>query len=574
MITPKKHKNNIFLLSCIALLIISFLGSWILKDHDDKILWVANSTYYILSSLFFTWIYYLFKYLKDLDLSLKKMLSNQKIFGIILAIILTILTAYSTELAYKVLSDEANILGIAKSLYYDQTIYNGTMGLWYYDSYHPILEEFPKRPFFFPYLISIVHSFLGYSDQNAIYLNLSILFSLLCLVFLVLNRWRGLVVAILGVFLVWSHPILSLCASSSGFDLASLFFSCLSLLFLYLFLKEKTLTHLRLFWLTTCIFAQIRYESLIYLFIFLTLLLLMKKISKDLGKKMLPYFLLTPLWILPNIAQIFLSQGKYEAPKGGSLFSFEHFSIHFLDFINKAIYIDLKLPFNQIIVNFGILASLFLSYLCLRKKSIFQDKIKFQWCFFFFVFFLTQQGLFFSHHFGFYTHPTQSRFYLSMTFFLSLSFLFFIELFAVKNKKLLLCFILFLTFLSRPSSNELYSTNQLTLVRKTRFILNYLRKNISQNNLIITSRPGRFTVSNYGAVNFPYANNNLSNILKSLKRKLFQKIIVIQEIKYKDGKAIPDEILNTTLKLRTVATQQITSELFLRISHLEEKSRI
>ena len=98
------------------------------------------------------------------------------ILGISISLLTTIIIAISVDQGYKVLSDEANILSVSKSFYNNQTSYIESIIIRDEKSSNIHQHLFPIRPFMFPYLVSLLHTIFGYSDQNAIYLNLIFLF--------------------------------------------------------------------------------------------------------------------------------------------------------------------------------------------------------------------------------------------------------------------------------------------------------------------------------------------------------------------------------------------------------------
>lgn len=74
---------------------------------------------------------------------------------------------------------------------FDKTIYNTTMGKWYYGNFHRLHHEFPKRPFGYPYAVHLLHIVRGYSYQNGFIFNGLCLFALLSAVYVLASRALG-----------------------------------------------------------------------------------------------------------------------------------------------------------------------------------------------------------------------------------------------------------------------------------------------------------------------------------------------------------------------------------------------
>ena len=227
----------------------------------------VHSSYYFITLLFIAWIYRLFTVLKKLPVDYKSL--TKKYIGYITALaVLSFLVWQSVPEGHKVLSDETNLLSTSRSLLYDHQAKNVTQGKYYYDNFQTVHYEVPKRPLLFPYLVQILHVFLGYSPQNAFTFNGIVLWLLLCLVFIMVTHALGRLAGICAVFFVLANPIISICAQSGGYDLLSvfMFFLCVALFVLYLTYKQAHI--FEALWISLIVFAQVRYENIVYLLVF------------------------------------------------------------------------------------------------------------------------------------------------------------------------------------------------------------------------------------------------------------------------------------------------------------------
>lgn len=121
-----------------------------------------------------------------------------------------------------------------------------------------------KRPYFYPYLISLVHGFTGYRPANAIAVNVLLLPLSLGLSYWlgrVLAGWRG---GLLAVALLGSLPLLAQNATGSGMDLTNvvMLLACIALAGAWLERPDET--RLTAFVLGAVLLTQCRYESALY----------------------------------------------------------------------------------------------------------------------------------------------------------------------------------------------------------------------------------------------------------------------------------------------------------------------
>jgi len=113
-------------------------------------------------------------------------------------------------------------------------------------------------------------------------------------------------------------------------------------------------------------------------------------------------------------------------------------------------------------------------------------------------------------------------------------------------------------------------TNNLEIIREYRHVDAFLKKNADKGTLIICGRPGQLIVSNYGAISYSTANQEVSTVLEQFKNHLFSKIYVIQSISYKDKSPFKDEIIDPRYQFETVDELQVTGSYFLRISRVKD----
>jgi hypothetical protein len=106
-----------------------------------------------------------------------------------------------------------------------------------------------------------------------------------------------------------------------------------------------------------------------------------------------------------------------------------------------------------------------------------------------------------------------------------------------------------------------------TLPREYRFTMEFLGRvsKIDKRFLIIADRPGQYTVCDFGAVNFDFANRT-DSLCYDITNHLYGDIYVMQDIFYSTGKPSPSTELDGRYGLKTLAESQNTIDYFTRIS--------
>ncbi|HET9434014.1 MAG TPA: glycosyltransferase family 39 protein, partial [Chitinophagaceae bacterium] len=310
------------------------------------------------------------------------------------------------------MSDETNLLSVSKSMVYDKTIYNSTMGSSYYYNYNSETDLVPIRPLVFPFFVSILHSLLGYSPNNPFILNFLVLFVLLSGVYVVVQKYIDVPSAIASMFLVCSFPIITIHATSAGFDLMSGLFFLIILLCIYRFIASQKSSDFVLMWLTIIVWANIRYENVIFLGLFPIGLFVLQRLRVSVLLDNIHYLSLSVLLMLPTYWQRLLSRGKYEN-KGVPLFSVDHFKTHLTELVKSLYDFDFFLPYATVLVLLSIPAGL-LTFLAICKRWR-QPVVKFR----ILPFSILVSGatasllvIYLSHFNGGVANPAQARFFI------------------------------------------------------------------------------------------------------------------------------------------------------------------
>ena len=122
-----------------------------------------------------------------------------------------------------------------------------------------------KRPYFYQFLVSLVHDLTGYRSTNGNWLNLALTLLLLGLVFYFGSIYAPIWGGYLAVSLLATLPLLAMNVSGAGFEILNLVMLLLCCLAAACYLKKPGVARLDLLVLLVILLAQTRYESSLYI---------------------------------------------------------------------------------------------------------------------------------------------------------------------------------------------------------------------------------------------------------------------------------------------------------------------
>ena len=522
--------------------------------------------YYLLLLLVLFWIITILQCLRQHKPDLKAFAKSYG-WGIFAALVISIIIFMSVTPLFRVLSDETNLLADSKSMIYEKRTDNITMGMWYYDNFYPINREIPKRPLLFPFLASIIHILCGYHAKNVFVLNFIVLFTILSLVYFFIKNHLGSIWALPAIFLVASQPIIVQNATSGGFDLTAALFLMICFMSLEWFLKKPSALRFQFLWVNLLMVANVRHEGILACLFVVLFLFIFKYIRYGFFKtRMSVIYFSTPLIFLLTFWQRLLVRDPFETT--GAPFSAAYFIKNTVTFFKMFFDYRFFFPYASIINLVGFIALLYFIYLFIAKKVmgelwqrhliiISAAVLAINWV------------LYASFYNGMIDHPSCSRYYAIFFISLSLFSLFLASRFTIFTKRpeyiLMLSILMFVLY--QPVSIQDRFSRMQTLPREYRFTMNFLDKEAQKNRgfMVIADRPGQYTVHDYGAVNFDYANH-VRGIIDGFNNRLYENIYVIQDIEYATFQPKPATKLNDNFVLETVAEMQNNAEFFTRIS--------
>jgi len=536
----------------------------------------GETTYYILWLLFLVWFVQFGIFLRSTGFSWKRFL-RESWPVLVVALLLTVMTAIAVPPKFRVLADEANLASVSRSMVYSKTVYNFTIGKHYYFTFHPVMAELEKRPMLYPFFAHFFHLARGYDVRNLFLLNLSVLFVLLSSVGILVRRAFNEVefpesgrVWIAAVLLVLLCPIVALTATSGGFDLFAAVFFGWSFIVLVEFLKKPTPECFAFLWMNLILLSHTRYESVLFFGIVIIGLSLFRGIKPCLSARSMHVYLLTPLAMVPLLFQRMISGGKFENPPGVPAFAVKHIFVNARRFFEAISDFTYFYPYPNLLLWFSLALLPVIGIRWVQKNRLSANEELRQLVLLLLGCLAVYLVIVFSYFFGDPKHPTSARFFVFPVGLLAL-----VPILAHRmwpkyfNQRLLLAGSVGMFIMYFPVAGEDRFTQSLELIRETEHSIAYLDRLKTKNVLVIADRPGIYTAFQYGATNFEYANQHKNELLAELRNHLYTEIIVLEHISYAERKPRSSETLDPEFVLGGPASEfQITGGNFLRISHV------
>lgn len=529
----------------------------------------THLSYYIISLLFGTWLFSFYKFIcfhkREVD-----MFVGQSRLGMIVALVLTILIFIAITPSMRVFYDEVNLCSVSQSMTFSRvpTVLNECEI--HYGVRHPLFSYIDKRPLFFPYAVSVLHTFTGYRTENVFVLNFMVLTSFLFLIYCCIRKIQGEVVAISTVFLVISHPVIPLCATSGGFDLMSTLFMFLCLLMVVFYVRYPSNITFHFLWMTFLVFSNIRYESILYFALAICILSIFRFIKREHWRS-LWFYIWSIILLLPLLWQRALKTTDPQLDVGEKMFSVKHFIENNEVFLKSFLRFDFYLPYATIILWFGGIAVICLFIKVLISMFRDRDNGRIVWLTIILAT-ISSAWIVITSYFGARCDDIVSaRFYLPfcIVFSISLSLGLCSLRWVRKNTIIMLLFsiVLFLIYFPIAIEKRIFAARR-GFSRNYHLAMNYMEsvKDEGDDVLVVAFCPKQMTIHGFGAIRFSRANIESDTYLYRLANKLYKDIYVIQEIDNNTGAPLREYRLSPAYKLLPVYEAQNRGGRFLRIS--------
>ena len=193
----------LFGLTAVASVWLGFIGIGV----DDANIFVKRFGYYFMLFAFALWITALWRLWKTRMASPAMSRREKAIAGTVIAL-LTIMALTAEPFRSKILFDEFVLQATAYNLHYFRDVATMVRGYDILGVFVSMDNYLDKRPYFFPFLLSLVHDLTGYRIANAFVLNAVLLPVSLALAYFQGRRLAGWQGGILAVLLLGTLPLL------------------------------------------------------------------------------------------------------------------------------------------------------------------------------------------------------------------------------------------------------------------------------------------------------------------------------------------------------------------------------
>ncbi|RMD76206.1 MAG: hypothetical protein D6820_13150 [Lentisphaerae bacterium] len=165
---------------------------------------------------------------------------------------------------FKVLADEIVLADTARSLHYEREFFTPVRAHNVAGNLAEMGGFVDKRPFFFAFVVSLIHDLTGYRPSNVFVVNGVATFVLLSLAAAFGRQLGGRTGGLLAVVLLSSIPLVAQNATGGGFELFNLMMIAAVMLLARRYLVKRDDASLNVLIFAAVLLAQTRYESVLF----------------------------------------------------------------------------------------------------------------------------------------------------------------------------------------------------------------------------------------------------------------------------------------------------------------------
>ncbi len=246
----------LFLLLTVLAVVISRFS----LSGQTAITWVVKGGYWAI--LLAVWLFgtALWRTVRD-DIRRFRVQSSHLVAASLIAISGFVLLAHE-RYGFKILADEELLVGTSMGMHYNREVAFPSRATDIQGPFQLLDNVLDKRPFFYPFVVSLVHDLTGYRPENAFYVNTVLGFVFLALLYALGRKlggseWTGA----LMVLLFTGLPLLAQQMKGGGFDLLNLVMIATVLMLAIRFGERRDETSLQALCFAGVLLAFTRYES-------------------------------------------------------------------------------------------------------------------------------------------------------------------------------------------------------------------------------------------------------------------------------------------------------------------------
>ncbi|HEY6726782.1 MAG TPA: hypothetical protein VI197_22265 [Polyangiaceae bacterium] len=562
--TPRKGALVVLLAALLVVLVVST------RDITTTRWFFVDTTYYFLTATVLCWAGTYLHSARDLRWPAVVVWVRENWPGLLLAITITAIAGLAVEPGLRVLSDEANLVGTSKNFFASKSATFTISGKNYYGSYWDIDVAIDRRPTLFPFLVSWVHAVSGYAYSNVFVFNLLLLPAFVLVAYRLCKSLGGESFAVVASLFVVAHPITLITVRSGAFDFCAAFFALLVLKSVLDYCRQQHPAKLAILWMNLCMFAEVRYESALFIAPVVLLLLLFKMLSWSMLRPYAFIYALTPAYLLPRLWQSLLRGNVPEQEPGTISFSIANFVANAHEYFEPILAPSHAYPAHSaIVIALGVVGCLqWARWLTGRVRARDWDAPQLRFAVFVVAWMALQVIVVFSYVWGRAQYPSAARLTIAIDIFFSFAAAWLLTL-ALARSKPHVPFLLAaaLVVMQLPIASQHRMMNRLTQTRESATTWRFFERLQEKRILIVSDRPNHFTIMDYGAMSFETAKRD-PYLFTAFERRLFHDIYVIQQLRLSTREPLPGYEIWPTRKLDAVLEFQNDADVLVRVSRL------
>jgi hypothetical protein len=490
--------------------------------------------------------------------------------GLVIALAVTVTAWLAIDPALRMLSDEANLVGTSKNFFASRAPTFTVSGKYYYDSFWDVDVAIDQRPTLFPFLVSLIHVVLGYSYRNVFVFNLLLLPAFVLVAYRLAKSLGGETFAVVASLLVVAHPVTLTSVRSGGFDFFATFFALLVLKSLYDHIRKPSAAGLAILWMNLCMFAEIRYESGLFIPVVVALLLLFRMVCWDLLRPYAFVYALTPVYLLPRIWQAMLLGSVPRQEPGAVAFSLGSVGPNLHEYWKPILSpLHANPAHASIVLALGIVGCIL--WLRSHRRELFSldaNAPHARFAVFVVGWMALQAVVVFAYAWGRAQSPSAARLFIGIDTFFSFAAAWGLVVSLRRWRPLVAILIAAAVLTSEvPVAAQHRLQNRLTQARECATTWRFFDSLHEKRILIVTDRPNLYTIMDYGAMSFETAKQD-PMLFEALARRLFYDVYVIQQIALANQQPLPGYDIWPDRRLETAFEFQNDANVLIRISRV------
>jgi len=503
--------------------------------------------------------------------------------ALILSMLLMVLVFLAAPPRFKVLADEANLIGVSLMMHLDKAAALPVEGL-FDDSFKPqFVTQMDKRPVLYPFLVSGLHALSGYRPQNGFVLNFIAGFGVLIAGYFTVLRFLPKPYAMAAIMLMASAPCFVIYSTSGGFETLNLLFILLTFLALIYCLDTGAgVAETEVLFLTLLLLAQCRYESIIFIPIVglaLVRFLLKKDFFQDASWLTCgtPVFLIPILWQRKGFAgtlEMLVSKVEHETLEAAEqLFSFKSLFQNIDDNLFVLLGLDPDYGFTPFLALLAVVGIYLLIRRAVLKRGDETGTILVAVAAASFVGLLT---LISSNHWGLFTLPMTNRFAMVFLPYLVGGAVFgacsICQALKMRSSVALLVVLGAHLVFFWPYGSQQRIANFMALPYEYQQAAELIGQRYKKNGstVILAEQPNLYLIQGYSAFRLSSAGRMIETLSEIAPSST---ILALQKVDLRTGALQKDSLLEAPFELQLVQTIAVTRDLGLRVSECRLKSR-